>query len=626
MRVSHHNFTSFLVALLLLGGGWRQGLAAVPSDLVEELSATVDEALGAEVAEARAWALRARALLGERASRQLLLDNSQNTDLLVRIFCGLGLAEMGRPEGLEILAEETVAAGAASRQRILDRYLRHLPERQQVTVLTEVLTRMEDPQGLADVLRWIARNGEGAVYQLLAGATRLEEDTAELYLQAVLSTPRPEAIELARSLAGSSLANLRRGAVEVAQMVGGEQGQAMLEELLASPSPETAEAAAFALAPLGVSAAYTTLLEVAQNPESTTRVQALEAIRDGNPSLLRLETLSFMVTGEQDLTLRRRIYEALGATGSDQAYQELEAMLSRDIYEQRLDAIAGLGYTHRASAVPLLAEVLLGGGGPELRRLAAEALGHLGIESAAEPLLTALNRERGGEVMLAVVRALGFCRSPEAVWPVAFLLSNSDDAVVLAALDTLEALDASSVASQVETTATSHRSPEVRWQATLALLSLDPQVGQIRLMQAIERPPEGFMAAIERLPQGLRMDLYRRLLRQANPDVRALTASRLLAMREQGLPLLTEMIDPASPSDMRQLAVSLVTARRDPQDLSLFLELAETSQQEMRNQALQAIVELASPDCEPMLRSLLESPDLVRRVMAVYGLWKMAQH
>jgi len=592
---------------------------------VTELESVVEEGLGSDNPEARAWALRAKTLLG-RSARSLLSDNQDNTDLLVRVFAGVGLLELGNRDGAGVLSGELNGAGAASRNRILNRYVRHLSERDQTRVLEGALDAATESSVVRDLVGYIALHGHGDVYELMERAAQSEAEIRELYVQAAVSSGRSEAVALARRLSRSGTPEVRLSAISIAQQITSDESRTLLEELIHDSDTSVAMAAALSLAPVGVTAAYERLAELAGSGTPEQQTAALEAIRDGQPSLLDMNVLTGMLEATEDAALKRRIYEAIGATGSDEAYQLLVGMIEETVYEDRVDGVAGLGYTGRASAAPMLGEVLLGGGGEELRLTAAEALGHLEQGAANEFLLEALQRERGGAVKVAVIRALASAPSEEAMWPLAFQLSNDEEEVVQATLLTLQALGAVAISSQVENAALSHRNAQVRWTATLVLFSLDPEVGAIRLNQALDRPPEGFMADIDALPEGPRNEAYRRLVRHSNPDIRVVAISRILAGGESALPILRELMEPAIPSDIRQMVADTLTAFRESSDLPMFHELSETSHRTMRYQALEAIVELASPDSETLLRGLLDSTDLERRVMAVYGLWKMAEN
>lgn len=598
--------------------------AQVPTELVDELRPVVDEALASDNAEARAWALRSLALLGGRDVRTTLTDHQDNADLMVRVFAGLGLVQQDRNEGREILATELASSGPSSRQRILNRWIRHLSADDQHDILEEVIESTTDSDVLTDVIWYVVRYGQGEVFELLLELTDdSHTNEREVILEALAATNRTEAMDLASELAGSREVADRLFAASIADSVGTEDGRRLLESLLEDDDSTVSMAAAISLAPRGVTQAYDVLLAFAQTAEPTERIAALEAIRNGNPTMVIYDTLISMLEQATDVSEQRLLWETLAATGSDQAFDTLSTMATGDIFDDRIMGVAGLGYSGREAAVTILGDVLLGGSGPDLRSLAAEALGNLGLQAAAEPLLEALDRERGGEVKVAVVAALAHTPSDDVMWPLAFLLTSDDADVVTAALDSLGALGATTVASQVENTALTYRDENVRWHATLVLFALDPEVGQIRLMQALDRPPEGFMSDIDGLPEGPRLEAYSRLLGHSDPDIRLMAATRVRNLPGEGLDMFRELVDPTTQSDMRQYAVALLTANRDPIDLEIFTGLMDSSHQVMRSQSIEAVAELAMPETEELLRGLLDSTDLERRAMAVYGLWNI---
>jgi hypothetical protein len=131
------------------------------------------------------------------------------------------------------------------------------------------------------------------------------------------------------------------------------------------------------------------------------------------------------------------------------------------------------------------------------------------------------------------------------------------------------------------------------------------------------------MADIDALPELLRVEAYTRLLDHSNPDIRAVAASRVRRLPGEGLGVFREVVDTTLHGDIRELAVSVLTANRDPADLARFEVWAESTNRTIRAQALEAVVELARPESEALLRRLLVASDPVRPVMAVYGLWRM---
>jgi hypothetical protein len=59
----------------------------------------------------------------------------------------------------------------------------------------------------------------------------------------------------------------------------------------------------------------------------------------------------------------------------------------------------------------------------------------------------------------------------------------------------------------VESLINQARSPKVKWDATIELVKLDPAIGRIRLLGALERPPESFLEDIKSLPVELRNEV-----------------------------------------------------------------------------------------------------------------------
>ncbi len=265
--------------------------AEVPRELIDELGAIVDEAASSEDGDTRAWALRAQTLLGARTARPLLEAARENTDLLVRVFAGVGLLEIGRREGADVLVAELLNAGAASRQRILARYVAHLSEDDQVRVLEGALDGATDVAIVRDLVDHIARRGQGRTFALLERVANAEGALRAAYLEAVAASGRAEAADVVATLAASRDAAARRTAVELAEALGAASSRSILEGLLGDSDPGVAGAAALALAPIGVASAYSYLLDVARSGTPEEQARALAALRDGQPSLLDFDAL-----------------------------------------------------------------------------------------------------------------------------------------------------------------------------------------------------------------------------------------------------------------------------------------------------------------------------------------------
>lgn len=619
-----HRLAGLLMMLLVWPATSR---SEVPRELVSELSPIVEEALHSEDAVARAWAVRALALQGGRSVRRSILNLQDDTELDVRLSVGLALVAMGRDDGLDVLASAILSADAASRVRIFERHVRHLAAESQGPLLVRLIANANDEAALQQLLETslpVAQPGA------LAALARAESDWPERLPERLVNVLSRSAGmhhlgETAEWLSRSSRPDARRQAVRAAETGGDAADQAVLQRLLSDTDASVSNAAAFALAPHGVAAAQQRLISMARGSEDADeRLRALAAVRDSQRPLLALQELQDILIHASDDRLRQRAGEAIGALGAESAVQLLTEMLNRDVYEDRLAAIGGLGFTRRESVVPMLAEVLLGGGGVPLRLRAAEALGHLAHPSVVPPLVEALDRERSAEVTVAVIAALAASATEQAVWPLTYRLNDSNVEVVLAALRGLETLGDHQARGPVETLATTHRDVTVRWRATLVLLTLDPEAGPIRLGQALDRPPEGFIIDIDALAAGLRQETYRRLCSHASAPIRLQALTRLLGQPDGGRSELRQLTSASTPMDVRQSAIGRLTALREAVDLPLFLDLVESSSRALREQALEAIVEMANPETEGLLRTTLEASDLRRRVMAVYGLWHLA--
>ena len=181
----------------------------------------------------------------------------------------------------------------------------------------------------------------------------------------------------------------------------------------------------------------------------------------------------------------------------------------------------------------------------------------------------------------------------------------------------------SSIASQVENTANSYRDPEIRWLATVVLTTLDPELGRIRLLQALDRPPEGFYDDMAGFPESLLQEVDETLLTHSDTEVREAALLRVMRRPDGGLSVLRSMVEDATTADVRRQAIATVVANGLPEDADIFRSLTEDSDRSIRMQGYTAMAELGDPGNEEYFRAYLDLPDPALRMLASYALLRM---
>jgi HEAT repeat protein len=238
-------------------------------------------------------------------------------------------------------------------------------------------------------------------------------------------------------------------------------------------------------------------------------------------------------------------------------------------------------------------------------------------------LITALRAERVEEVKIAIVTALGEAGSAAAAMANAPTYALQNTALSLAALDAIEELGSSSVAPQVESAVVGARSPEVRWRATVVLTRLDPDLGRIRLIQALDRPPEGFLEQLVGLPDSILDAVDNRLLMHADTRIRESALFRVMRRPDRGYAVLQPLVDDAGSPDVRRQAISVVTAAGLAEDAETFVGLTSDTDRSIRLQGFAALAQLGEPEREEFFRGYLNHADVALRLIATYGILKM---
>lgn len=620
-----------LSSLLFLSGTLSATVvsAQVPEELLTELQPMVETGLASDDIAVQSWAIQAAALTGQDPMIEAIVGALENTNPPVRIAAATSLIRLEEEEDAAraILVTELLEGDAGVRGLILNNILYQLGDDVRRDVLEEVLETATEVAVIQTVVPHIAQRGDGDIHELLERVADLDEVEARApYVSHVSQAARPVGVRIAEALLDSDDEVRRLEGAEIAFAVNNLEARQLLERLLDSDDEALAQRAGFHLARYGNAAALGKTSDLARNTEmdEALRMDAMALLRDNGAQLVSWTDIQAMLEEEgRSVEFQTRAYELAGATRDPEALDHLRGLLDGLFADERMSGIAGYGYAGQDDAVATLAEIVGGSGDQMLRLRAAAALGHLGSDLAAEALITALRAERVDEVKVAIVSALGTTDSEVAPMAVAQQLALQNTDISLAALDALETLGSSAVAPQVESAAIGARSPEVRWRATVVLTRLDPELGQIRLIQALDRPPEGFLDALDGLPEQILDAVDNRLLMHADTVIREAALFRVMRRPDRGYAVLQPLVESAGSPDVRRQAISVVTAAGLADDADIFVGLTSDTDRSIRLQGFAALAHLGETEREEFFRGYMNHADVALRLIATYGIMHM---
>ncbi len=618
------------VAVFLMAGSLVSSAtyAEVPEEEREALVNTVREGLASEDVGVRSWAVRAAGLIGEREFRTEFDAGTENAEAAVRIASAWSMLTAGYHErqARELLVTEIVEGDAPTRTVLLTRILPSLDDEHHVAVLEDALEGISDLSALRQVTDHLARFASGHAYEVLDRVDEVPADQRAVYVDSIANAGRPEGCGIAESLIDSRNADLHADGARIAIALNTAECREHLDPLLASTDAGLAQRVGFHLARFGNVDALGRVKDLALNPEmpEDSRMAALTLLRDSAAHLLSFDEISAVVAedGRSDAFVERA-YETMGATQSAEALTYLRGLVDGMFADERMNGLAGIGYSGDGSDVALVQSIVSNPGEEALRMRAARALGNLGGDEAAAHLSAALRRARSESVRGEIIRALARTGSAEAVQPITWELSSRTESAVLAAVEALAEIGDPNVASQIESVATNNRSPIVRWKATVVLATIDEAAGRIRLLQMLDRLPEGWEADVAGLSQPLQDEIDVQLLRHSNPGVRDAALMRVRSRPDGGLAVMREMVVNANNIDIRRQAIATVTAAGDRADAQLFQQLTTDPERSIRFQGYAALAELGDPANAEFFGSYLASADATVKMIATYATLRM---
>jgi hypothetical protein len=589
-----------------------------------EVRTIVETGLASAEDQVLSWALRAAALLDDDALFEAVATQLASATPAVRIAAATALlaADQNVREAQPVIVTELATGDASTRSLLLERMLGQLDGDVQVDIVNEAIEAAADNDVFNQIVSFLARRAEGDLYEILMGATEWSPERRTIVANRVGAARRPQGVAVAQEFMDSDDAAVRLQGAEIAMAIDSTEARTALAGLLGDSDAAISQRVGFHLARFGNVDALGAVRALAANTEmpEELRMEALALLRDEAASLYSFAELEALRDEPgRSAAFVTRVHEVMGATQSAEALEYLRGRVDGMFAEERLDGFSGLGYAGDTMLVDSLASTVGSGGEQLLRLRAAEALGNVGGDAAAQALGALLPLERDAAVRLQIVRSLGNTGSSFANQALANELSREDSTIATEVLAGLRKLQAIDMAFQVENAATAFRDPNVRWQATITLAYLDPAAGRIRLLQALSRPPEGFYTDIEPLPQDLRDEIDVALLGHQDTAVREAALFRVLGRTDGGYSVLRAMLEGSAQPEVRREAIALVTSRLLPEDRDILISLTNDTDRSVRMQAWGALADMADPANEAMFADYLDHADLLLRMVGAYG-------
>ncbi len=602
--------------------------AEITEELATEMRPLVESGLASEDVAVQAWAVRAAALLGDDALIDEVASQLENVNVPVRLSAAVALLRVDErvADARQVVVTELSEGDAATRELILSRFVPAMDEDDALEIVADALDGAAELDTYTQIVRWLAQRTDGAMYALLERAPDEPADRRQVIVDEVQRASRPIGTSIAGVLLSESDTAMRLQGAEIAFAINNVEARDMLEPLLDADAAELAQRVGFHLASYGNPSALSRVAELALNAEmpEDLRMDAMATLRDHGAQLVSFSQLQAVLEeGAHSAEFVTRVHELMGATASPEALAYLQGKVDGLFADERLDGISGMGYSGQSSAIPTMTDILATNGAADLRLRAAEALGNLGGDQAAQALVAQLLVERDPVVKVAVIRALGHTGSALASQPIANEFARQEVDTAMAGLDALRELGFSDVSTQIENVAVGFRDPGVRWKAVVTLAFLDPDIGRIRLLQALDRPPEGFWDDLQGLGDDLLDEIDETLLRHSNPTIREAALFRIITRTDGGYEVLRPMLTGNVSPEVRRQAIAVVTAARRSDDAELFTSLTEEPDRALRLQGYTALAELGDPANEEYFRGYLGHADVALRLLSAWAILSM---
>jgi HEAT repeat protein len=600
--------------------------AELSDEMIESFRPVITEGLSSTDATVLVLAVRAAVHLNDSELTAAVVGQLENADHRVKTAAALALLTVGESESearavlSNILAEGT----ADARVNALERAMPLLSDADQASVLGSAIDAAADNlEALRPLYLFVAQRGRGQTYELLSRILTVPEPVAVMIRDIIIRVGREDATAVASSLIASGEPARQAMGVDVLVALNTLGARDALADALNSGDVALAQRVGSFLARYGNTDALQLVKDLAFNPAQSEadRIAAMRLLAERGPLTAAPEEI-MALTEEPAVSTDFLLaaYSWLGATREPGALATLREMFDGFFADQRILALAGLGFAGEDAPVTEIAEIMTGSGEPALRLGAALALGQIGNQEAVAALSRQLFVEPVEEMKVAIIQALGNSGSSAAAQPVANEFASQNALTSMAALNALAAIGNTSISRQVESVATTSRDPAVRWRAVIVLTELQPEIGEIRLMQALSRPPEGFRDDIAHLSDELLNEVDETLLTHQDENVRSTALFRVLGREDGGYSVLRPLLEGRSSPEVRAQALAVVAGQRRVEDAELFQQLTSDPDRTTRLRALVTLAELGDPAQVPFFEDYADHADATLRLLAAWAL------
>jgi HEAT repeat protein len=600
--------------------------ADLSPERIEEFRPVIVEGLSSTDATTLVLAVRAAVYLNDDELLPSVVEHLEHPDARVRAAAAMALLSVGESdeEAREVLAALLTGPDPDARVNVLERVLPLLPEVEQTAILrASIDAALDNTETLRPILLYIAQRGQGATFQLLTIATTAPDAIADIVNSVLLQSGRPEATSIADALIATGDPVRMGRAADILIGLNSIESRTSLAALLTASDAALAQRAGFHLANYGNNEALSLVAALAFNTAQPLdlRIQAINLLAERGPLTSTVDEIRALAAEPAaPAELRQAAFAWLGATRDPAALQTLREMFDGFFADQRIDALAGLGFAGNDAPTGEIVMIMSGSGEPALRLGAAHALGRIATPEAVSALTQQLMMESEDEMKVAIIEALGISGASEAAQPIANEFASQNPTTALAALNALNRLGNTSIARQVESVATTNRDPGVRWRATVVMAGLSPDIGNVRLMQALSRPPEGFLADIAHLSPDVLREIDEMLLTHADQQIRSDALFRVLGRADGGYSVLRPILEGRSAPEVRAQALAVVAAQRRIEDAPLFRQLTEDPDRTTRLRALMTLAELGDPAQTEFFEEYVGHADATLRLLAAWAL------
>jgi HEAT repeat protein len=594
--------------------------AGLPKDLKEELQAYADTNKQVDDAEAKQAALLTLGRIGDRDAKKTLGEFDSAEDKHVKLAVDMGLWLAGDRRADDRLVDQL--KDDAQLYLTLRDVIGTLPN-DKTDVLIEKLVKAVDDAKKRDIFRYLARQ-HGERYALLGNYLVSSDDKERTAaVEAALYTANDSAAGFAKKMIGDKNKETRADGVKLALGLArrpGGMAEAIeaLESALEGTSDDSADKAARYLTTLGNRTGVVYLAKQLSKAEKDEQRQELAEFLLEHHAAVDSDIAKPLMESENNAL--KSLGFQLAATSSDDAFvAPLRKMFGSTVFDQRIIAVKALGHTGNEKAIGMLGKALFEGN-ETLRLNAAKGLGRIGHKNGLTFLGKAIKAERNRDIKIAVIEAVSRIEDKQSMYLLRFQMGESDPKIKLAVVKGIRRLghaDSVKALKVVE----QDRNLEIKWEAFMTALEIEPEKGLSRMSRALRNPPEGFMADIEELDADTRNKVVKYLLLQGNDASRA--AAMITARRsgEAFFDTYRELVkSAATPENVRSTALWALVEKRDDKDKTLFEKLLKDDSKPVQRTAAWTLTSYASKDLEATFRGLLGHDDPAIKSIAAYGL------